>query len=87
MDGREEMTDPRPDDAPVTWGELRRVVRKLRKEFDERLGEAFEAISSGDQTQSEFWDEHEDKIARNHRALRRLAREFAEFRDSFDEDN
>ena len=61
----------KPDDAPVTWGELRKVYAKL----DGRIGEAFEAITAASDTQSGFWDEHEDKINRLTRAQRRHLRE------------
>lgn len=61
----------KPDDAPVTWGELRRVYKKL----DTRISECFEALATGDSEQAEFWNEHEDKIARLTRALNRLRKE------------
>jgi hypothetical protein len=55
------------DDEPVTWGDLRRIYKKL----DTRISEAYEAIAAGDQIQSDFWDEHEEKL---NRLLRRMNR-------------
>ena len=53
---------------PVTWGDLRMLFKKL----DSRIDECFDTISSGDAAQSEFWSEHEDKLSRQGRAIRRL---------------
>ena len=61
----------KPDDAPVTWGEMRKIYKRL----DTRISEAFEAIATGDDNQAEFWNEHEDKINRLTRALNRLRKE------------
>jgi len=58
---------PRDDDSVVTWGEFKKFYRKL----DGRISEAFEAIATGDETQGEFWNEHENKIQRHQRALKR----------------
>ena len=61
----------KPDDAPVTWGEMRKIYKRL----DNRISECFEAIAAGDGAQAEFWDEHEEKINRLSRALNRLRKE------------
>lgn len=61
---------PRADDSPVTWGDLKRVYRKL----DARIDEAFDAVNALDNKQAEFWDEHEDKLGRLNRSLTRLKR-------------
>lgn len=67
----------KPDDAPVTWGELRKVYKRL----DARIGEAFEAIASGDDRQAEFWDEHEDKINRLTRGQNRMSKRIRELEE------
>lgn len=61
----------RPDDSPATWGDVKRIYRKL----DARIDECFDAVSALDNKQSEFWDEHEDKLGRLNRALTRLKRD------------
>lgn len=63
-----------PDEAPVTWGDLRRVYKKL----DARIDECFDAVSALDNKQAEFWDEHEQKLLRINRALARLKRSVEE---------
>jgi len=59
------------DDDPVNWLEFRKLIR-LVKQLDARLGDAFEAVTRGDDTQADFWDEHEEKLNRHQRAIRRL---------------
>lgn len=59
------------DDEVVTWGQLRKIVKRL----DARIGEAFEAIAAGDENQAGFWDEHEDKINRLRRKINRMEKE------------
>lgn len=69
---------PRPDNDPVTWGDLKRIYKKLQEQLDELRSEAFAAINQGDQTQADFWNEHEEKIARLTRGLNRLKKSLEE---------
>jgi hypothetical protein len=66
----------RPDDDPVTMGDLRKVMTSLRK-VNERVSECFEAITTGDDAQAAFWDEHEEKLNRLRRSLSRLEKRVA----------
>jgi hypothetical protein len=59
---------PKADNEPVTWGEMRRIYKKL----DARIDEAFAAAAAVDDKQAGFWDEHEDKISRQRRGMTRL---------------
>jgi hypothetical protein len=59
------------DEEAVTWADYRRLLRRVR-ELETRLGEAFEAVTTGDDAQAAFWDEHEDKINRMRRAQNRI---------------
>lgn len=61
-----------PDEAPVTWGDLRRVMKAHNKKQEEAFGEVYEAIATGDSVQSDFWNEHEEKLDRERRAIKRL---------------
>jgi hypothetical protein len=65
------------DTDPVTWLEFRKLIAYTKK-LEARLGDAFEAISTGDETQAEFWNEHEEKINRHQRSLRRLEKRMTE---------
>lgn len=58
---------PKANDELVTWGELRHVYKKL----DRRVTDIFVAVNDLDDKQAGFWDEHEDKIQRHQRALKR----------------
>ena len=58
----------RADDSPATWGDIKLIYKRL----NDRISDAFEAIAKGDDDQTTFWNEHEDKIGRQTRALRRL---------------
>jgi len=71
------MASRHADTDPVTWGDLRRVYKKL----DVRINEAFEAITKGDDTQAEFWNEHEELLGRVRRAHNRLRRDVAALSD------
>jgi len=61
------------DSDPVSWADLRKVVRAIRK-VDQRVSECFEAVTAGDDAQAEFWNEHQDKIERLRRSVNRLTK-------------
>lgn len=65
------MASRREDTDPATVGDIRKLLKRI-KTLEDRVGDAFEAIATGDDSQKEFWDEHEDKIARLQRSVNRL---------------
>ena len=62
------------DDEVVTWGDLRRLLHKL----DLRISDSFEAITTGDDAQAQFWNEHEEQIQRQRRRMNRIEKRLAE---------
>lgn len=52
----------------VTWGDLRKVFKRL----DSRVDEAFDHATKLVDGQIEFWNEHEEKLERLRRAVKRM---------------
>lgn len=65
------------DDLPVT----RKQMKVLYKRLNDRIDECFDEMHKGDDEQAAFWDEHENKIERLTRALRRLQKEVKELEE------
>lgn len=65
------------DGEPVTWGDFRKVVKRLLA-LEALVDDAFTAIAEGDANQAEFWNEHEEKLERLNRSLRRLKKQVEE---------
>jgi len=68
----------RADDSPATWGDIKRIYKLL----NERISDSFEEISKVDDKQAGFWDEHEEKINRHQRAIRRLENRVTELEEA-----
>jgi len=69
--------DPEPDEEPeyVTREELKRVVRFFKKEIldlNERIGDAFQAISDSENAEVQLVDEAVEKAERAQRLANRL---------------
>jgi hypothetical protein len=63
------------DDEPMTWGDFRKQRRRLLQliaEAQQEASDAFAAAETKADDQAAFWNEHEVKINRIQRQIRRM---------------
>jgi len=69
------------DDEVITGRQLKlfwKMVKGELKKLDDRITECYSDMAAADDVQSGFWNEHEEKIARLNRSLRRLQKELTQ---------
>lgn len=64
-------SERRPDDAPATVGDIRKLMKRI-KQLDSRIDDWYDERHSMEDAQGEFFDKLSDDLDRIRRQVRRI---------------